>query len=886
MTFGWGGDPRGGWFGGSNGNGWKNVKGGSKLDDAIGLGLLGAVGIGGFTFLYRTFADGAQPEATNDPSIMQAIFDPIVTAVQFSVDLGLLGVGAYLGVKAWRQFSKSNVVCLRLKPLENTKVKRESVAEMVKEFRHMYAKFFWQKRVWIRYQIIRKLDGMFEFRLFVPQDHAATVFKRFGEAYPSVIIQQEEIQVPDFYHADRGEVAHMRLNAFPWQKERGLNPHLPSKMGSILNMMPNGTILEIMFSPSSLKRIEKRAKEVVQRLEERKKRGKDTTALIEKIRARYSGNRTAFDVHIDIWSLSPVGSLMGEISGKTEYYAKLRGRTYSDFLKEYRNAFNWDERFRSLAKWRQSRLTDLELAPFFMLPEPGHAIWQYIKQEVARPPVSWDDFKEGYGIGYIDSESPEHHGRIAYLKKDTYTNHGLIAGASGGGKGSAIMMLMRLGVLDRWARQEPDAMGVTICDPHMEDLLLIISHLLDMEDRGIEIPWEKVKVISFGKVGAEQYPVAANLLYLPQSSNDVIDRTAADVEEMILSAFDSSSLSQSVSYLKKGVQGILHMPGEHSLLDIVQMFEYSVDGTRLRESAIKALPEQNDVVRKWWMKTHTEIMKEKKDKKVNAIDTRLAPLLDAKNMQRFFLRKGNFFHDIPEWIKEGYLVLIDFKQAPDEMFRLAAAWLSRQYCEASQERGTGGRPHILIFDEVQKFDATEVFFKILTENRKFNCGLILATQDIESLDDKLKRAIKTNAGFVLSVRQGDGADQMAKLLGEPFTAQELQNLKKGREACIRSFNGKARLMLDYPYYPKNGQPTEHESDEEAAVKDRARAKFMELLARDHKPASEADKEIAAFVYKNAAEPSANNQEIKGTTRGQTRGTTRGQTRGQTRAEVQ
>lgn len=885
---GWG-NSGGNWFKDTKTNGWRDTKGGSKLDNIIGLGILGAIGIGGVTFLSRAVTDDSTVAAAekNEESqtVMASIADPVVNAMVAGLELGALGGAAYLGMKIWQQSGGDpEISVLRLKPTEKMRTDNKKVAEMVKEFRTMYARRFWQKRVWIRWQIIRNMDGTFEFRVFAPSKYEGTVLKTIGEAYPDLIIQKEtEYTLPSFYEPETGEIATMRINAWPWQKERGLRADVPNQMGAILNRMPHGTIVEVMFSPSSLNPIKEHAKKVVQRLEEKQKKGKDTQDLINLIRQRYVGNRTAFDVYVDVWSVSEIGSLLGKIGDMTEGYTKLRSRRIRGVLKDYRDPFGWPTGIRALFKWRENRLTDLELAPFFLFPPANHKIWEYIQTETRRPPVTWEHFNDqtGYGIGYIDSEDPEHHGRIAYLRKDTYTNHGLIAGQSGGGKGSAIMMLMRLGILEKWINQEEDAMGATICDPHTEDILLILAHLLDMEDRGVEIPWEKVKVVSFGKVGAEQYPVAANLLHVASNTSGEIDKTAADVEEMILSAFDSSSLSQSVSYLKKGVQGILHTPGEHSLLDIVRMFEYSTEGGRLREAAIQALNEKNDTVRTWWIKTHTEIMKEKKDKKVNAIDTRLAPLLDAKGMQRFFLRQGNFFRDIPKWIEEGYLVLIDFKQAPDEMFRLAAAWLARQYSEASQSRGTGGRPHILLFDEVQKFNATEVFFQILTENRKFNCGLILATQDVEALDDKLKRAIKTNAGFVLSVRQGDGADQMAKLLGDPFTPEELQNLQKGKEACIRSFDGKARLKLDYPYFPKNGKATERGSDEEKTIKKRAEAKFMELLERDHKTATEADKEIAVFVYNNA-DPSANqpSQFAGRNQRGQTRGTVRGQVRGQ------
>src|SRR5690606_3377280 len=438
-------------------------------------------------------------------------------------------------------------------------------------------------------------------------------------------------------------------------------------------------------------------------------------------------------------------------------------------------------------------------------------------------------------------------GRIARLNTDTLTNHGLIAGASGGGKGSALMTFLKQDFLSKWIHDQENSMGATICDPHTEDILLILAHLIDREKQGIPVPWERVRLVSFGEIGANHYPVAANMLHVADGTD--IDRVAEMCEEVVLNAFDSSSLSQSVANLKRAFQALLITGEQSSLLDIVRLFKHSNDGYRLRQAALKATKQPNAVIYDAIKTLHDEIQTTKKDKQVNAIDTRLAPLLSNKSMQRFFCRNGNYFEQIPDFLSNGDLVLIDFKGAAKEMYRLCASWLTNLYFHASQDRGTGGRPHLLIFDEVQKFSATEAFFRILTENRKFNLGLILMTQEAEALDIKLKNSIKQNAGMILSVRQsGDGAKAMAELLGDPFSSDELANLEKGREAAIRSFEGKARLLLDYPAYVWDGKDAARGSAEEREAKEAAKEKMMELLARDHKTADQADEEIKRFVY--------------------------------------
>lgn len=802
---------------------------------------------------------------------------PILTAPSM-IDLGIGGTvfSITAGVTAWKMaqiFKDQEFVSLKIKPKGGMIVKPDRVGAMVKEFRQLHT-FFLAKRVWIRWQITRDEEGFFTFCMIAPKKNADVVKIRIKNAYPDAVITESDVvDTPGFYDPKDGESAHLKLKKNDMSK--GLNASLDNHIGDILSMMPKKSIMEITFSPSSIKPIRKKSKDAIKKLEEKQNRkNKDMTDLTNKIRERYMGNRTAFDVYIDLWSHYGVQAFMGEISAKTERLNKLRGRAYRlqsphqlldkpySALAKYWNTVGWDSRARVLAKWQSSRLTDKELAPFFMFPQAGHPVWEYIRCEFPRPKVKDSDFAGDYGIGFIDSDDPTQDGRVARLSTTTMTNHGLIAGASGGGKGSTLMMLMKQDFLKKWIENKPDSMGMTLCDPHTEDILLILSMLLDLEDQGYEIPWDRIKCVSFGTIGAQQFPVAANLLHLPEGSDSTdIDKIAEDTEEIILSAFDSTNLSQSASFLKKAVQGLLYADQKkRSLLDIVRMFEYSSESDKLRKEVISKLEGKNDIVSDWWRKTSEEINESEKDKKVTAIDTRLAPLLDSKSMQRFFCREDNFFENIPKWINEGYLVLIDFKGSTKEMNQLCAAWLAKQYFTASQARGTGGRPHLLAFDEVQTFDASSIFFRILTENRKFDLGLLLLTQMVESLDDELKRAIKSNAGFVVSVRQEDGAKDMAKLLGEPFTDNELRGLEKGLEACIRSFDGKARLKLEYPAYMLNGEATKRKSQEEDQAKERAMEKFMELLERDHQTAQQADEEIKQFVYGSSVEPRPKKQQ--------------------------
>jgi hypothetical protein len=760
---------------------------------------------------------------------------------------GAIAGAAYAGFKIKNELIAEEMVMLHLKPKQGMKANPERFARMTRDFRQLYAKYFWKKRLWVKWQIIRNERKKYEFRMIIPKAKKGVIMKYLGTCYPDVIIKETPVVVPSFFEPETGEATHLKLESN--DQTLGIRSDLDNQMGDILGMMDPKTILEITFSPASAKPIRDKGRKKVKELEQAEEKGSAVRAEIEQVKQRYQNNPNGFDVFIDAWAYSGLEAFVGRISARTERSNKINGYPYESFASK-RNPIAYDMKKRVLARWQSNLLTDRELANFLMLPPKGHPIWEHIECELPKPPITDKDFVEGLGIGYIDSDDPKQDGRIARLKVKTLCNHGLIAGKSGGGKGSSLSMFMKMDFLQQWIEGKPDSMGATICDPHGSSIFLILSYLLDMEAKGYKIPWYRVKCVSFGALGAYQYPVAMNPLHM--FDYDKIDAVATDTEKVILSAFDSEHLSKGASDLQRAIQVLLGSKRDHSILDITRLFEYNdtLRNELVRENAVK-----NPVVNTWLEKIDDKIEDTEKDMTIGSIDTRLASLTTKQSIQRLFCRKGNYF-DVESILQNGDLVLVDFLLAEPECFKLVASWLSRKYYSESQRRGYGKRPHLLIFDEVQKFNVPITFNEIISENRKFNMGLVLMTQKISNLDDTLADTIMENAGFVLSVRVEQGADKMARILKHPFTAEELENLENGLEAAVKSNDGRARLKLEYPQFLLEGEPTWKDSDEEEQAIDIARNKFIELLARDHKTAEEADQEVYEFVYGVAPVPEA------------------------------
>jgi hypothetical protein len=813
------------------GSGWGDEKGGTKTDYIVGGTVAGLGLIGYGTYKVAEFLGEKH-------DVIQEIAGTTLAGTSLFLVGGMIGVGG----KVYQELKKEPVKALKITPKEKIKIKPDNVWKMVHSFRSLYMKRPWHKRQWLKWRITRDNQGI-TFKVICPATEHRSIESKLKRAFPDCSVSECSVDIP--FDVRQGYVTHLTLSEKS-DKTMGLRNDRKNVIGDALYLMPENSVFEITFSPSSMKDIKKAVKQKVKSLRENKDR--DTEEAVKRVKERVANSegieRTAFTCYMDIWSQNEPDGFIGELSAATEKYgSKLQGRPYQ-FLVKKRNPFLLDDPKRRLLLWQANKLTDTELASFLMLPDEKHPVWQHIETAIPRPKVNPEDFQGDYGIGYIDSDDPKQNGRIAKLRVKTFMNHGLISGASGGGKGSTLGMLAKLDFLKEWVKDPEAAAGMTICDPHGTTLYLWINYLLELERQGYEIPWERVKCVSFGTQGMEEFPVALNLLH--RFEGDAVDQVADDTAEAILNAFNSANMSKGISDLQRALQALIGAGKTYTIADIGQLMKNTPVGEELREAILDSENPNVEVMR-WLADKDAEIAKTKKSLELSSVDTRLAAFITKIGMQRMFIRKENYF-DVARILKDGNLVLIDFKGAPKETYKLLAGWLTRRYYYESQKRGEGQRPHILCFDEVQKFDAQEVFTDIICENRKFNMGLLLVTQMISRLDDQLAEAITSNAGFVLSVRQEAGAPGMAKLLGSEFSAEELTKLEPGLEAAIKSIDGVARLKLDYPaFLDENGKATWINTPQEAEAIQRAKDKFRELLARDHKTAKAVDKEVAELL---------------------------------------
>lgn len=826
----------------------------SKDLDAAGKVGLGVIALGALKGLSDQLGG---IDATNVFSVMESsaassthqLFDSMVgtIATGLSVSFGAaLSAGViYSGVKVSQAINRSNVEVIRIAPSKDYNVKPENVEKLVKGF--FYINRRWLERIvkgrmWFQYLIMKDEKGKIAFRLIVPKEATKSAIGLLKEYFPYASVGVDKEFKP-FHQKGSGIAGHLVFASK--KKGYGLNDKLENNAGSIINIMPPGSVIDIRFSPTSLKELREETGSGIGRILAKEKKTQEDNLDMKQLINRFRGH-TAFDVAIHLWSKSSISDMARQIRQHTQGTNNgLKLKKYW-LLPDLRNGLNYDV----VLPGRTMTWNDTELAQLFFTPPIDHQVMEHIETILEKLKPKANELNRGLRIGYADHddllppkdekgqrsiESIIEHGRPICLQWDTLDRHGIIPGMTGSGKGGAIGSITD-GFIEGWVEGLVKA-GFTMCDPHESAALLVINRLLEQERQGKKVDWSRVRCYSFNP--QNPYPTPMNLLHFGDGHKESISKKAAEVTQIILSAFPGE-LSKSAVLLQMALEALLSDGEEgHTIAQVTRLFR---DTNFLSEVMAKV---DNQFVRDELNEILDEIVeKQEKGKKatsIQAIVTRLFPFVGHTDMQRSFCQTQNVI-DGKRIFQNGEIVLMDFKNAPDEAFKLTAAWLANHYYHVAKSREQyTGKHHYLIFDEAQLFRIGR-FADIIRETRKFRFGLWLATQDMNALDDQVKKALKVNCGFQISLRQKDGVNLAVELMNNTFTESQIKELPDNH-AALYSVEGSANILFPPPAFIWEGQRTAKGSAEAKKAYAAAKDKFNELVQRDCRHFSEVDKEI-------------------------------------------
>jgi hypothetical protein len=824
----------------------KEQNGGEQELNKATVGIGGTAFIGGLYWLWNKLNPILEPEqaTANTSSSFDQITNTAVDIIGIGAGTAAVAGLTYGGLKI-AQLKNEKLDVIQVAPSQVHDIKSHDIEKLTKSFfyvqRHWFKKMI-KGKAWARYLIIKDEKGIISFRFLVPQDQTESYMNNLKEFLPhhSVRLDTEFDEIP-FFEKGTGFSGHMVFS----RKEGGygISNILSNNMGSILYTMPKSSVIDVRFTPTDIDDFREDGKSALSRFLSKKKKTKTENMDETEITKRFRGH-SAFEVTVNLWSKKGIVDISRQIEQHT------KGVNNSLILKKHwvsriQNGLNYN----FILPRRKMIWNDNELAQLLFTPPTNHQVMEQIETIMEKLKPKNHELRKGLRIGYADHESllpPKvngertiediiQKGRPIYLDWETLDRHGIIPGMTGSGKGATLGSIAD-GFVEAWVLGLIEA-GMTQFDPHELANLLVMNRLLEQERQGVKVDWSRVRCYSFNP--ENEYPTPLNLLHFDENNQGSISAKAAEATQIILSAFPGD-LSKSAVLLQMAIEALLSDGEEnHTIAQITKVFR----DTNFLSNVIDEV--DNEYIKAELEELLEEILeKQKQGKKptsISAIVTRLFPFLGHKDMQRSFAQANNVISGKRSFEK-GEIVLIDFKNANDDVYKLTAAWVANNYFHTAKAREAyTGKHHYMIVDEAQMFKI-ERFADIIQQTRKFRFGLWQSTQDVDSLDQKVKDALEINCGFQISLRQKGDVSLAVDLMNNTFTEEQIKNLPDNH-GCLYSIEGSANVIFPAPAFIWEGKRTKQGSDEYKLAYNQAKEKFYELVKRDCKHYKEVDKEI-------------------------------------------
>lgn len=310
-----------------------------------------------------------------------------------------------------------------------------------------------------------------------------------------------------------------------------------------------------------------------------------------------------------------------------------------------------------------------------------------------------------------------------------------------GGSGTGKTTLMENMILQDIAKNR----GMGILDPHGDLALRILNKIPDHR-------WNDVIYLDFSDF---DYPVGLN----------VFDEKSAGLQAAPKS---ERAIHQFVGMLMK-----LYPPDmigpicQQNLMNALKLMQWNPD----RPATLADLPRcfvdrafrrclvdhcQDPFVRQFWREIDAQSSASFKGESLQYIVSKLTPFLDYSPM-RNILGQWHSPWDLHRWIEEGRILIVNLAKGAlgERNCSLLGMILLQRIEQIALRRPLGNaqpaREWMLYLDEFHNL-ATEHFSQMLSELRKFRVGMVVATQCLSHLDERMREAVLANVGTLVSFR--------------------------------------------------------------------------------------------------------------------------------------
>jgi hypothetical protein len=340
------------------------------------------------------------------------------------------------------------------------------------------------------------------------------------------------------------------------------------------------------------------------------------------------------------------------------------------------------------------------------------------------------------------------------LAPDVLLRHLAVIGATGSGKSTLLLTL-----LTEAART---GIGATLIDPH--------GDLVD--DVLARVPAAAAGRVAVLRLADRAHPRGFN--FLERRSVDEAQLVTSEFVDMLEDLWPRFCGPKMQHYLRHALLTLLSAREPQTVLELVRLL--TDDGFRQAYTDRLADP----LLAAFWRNEWPGPRERERDTSIKAVLNKLGAFV-AYEQIRHVVGQGTSTITPRRVMDDGRLLLVDLSRVGGDNASLFGAMaISRYYIDAVGRQGTPmatRRPHLLIVDEAQRFD-TRALGRIAVEGRKFGLGLVLASQSLAGLGERLRGTILTNAASLALLAPGhDDVRAIARLFA-PLTPDRLADLRR------------------------------------------------------------------------------------------------------------
>lgn len=762
----------------------------------------------------------------------------------------------WLIYRYYREKALENVEYLQILPSNDIRLDVEKVMTFVRTFGGMIR--HWRRRIkygtpWFRIRFaLPEHSQEIGIYLAYPKDKKSSVMDTIRSVYPTAEIHElDRVQFPE--PKQGGDGGHF---LFQGGRRKGLpltslEQKKESPLGNILNCLRPGTFLDLQFAPVSWRKLEGRSEEVFDDLKKKKVSEMDPEERARKysLLRRLTGRELTFQVRLSIWSNhSDASNVVRSTANAVETAMKYDG-AIRFWRHKWWNPISEPHPVPYPIPFTQMTWTGEELANLFHIPPGDHWIYQEPMEENGRGYLAHlvqhqrsleeNEWKEGVCIGRLKHPIDQEEVRVSYSQ---LSKHFLLTGASGMGKSSLAVEMIQ-SMIDDWVKDPDQYPGFTLIDPAREIIAIIENRLRTLEEKGVEIPREKIH--HFNLSDDTTHMIGLNLLHRPEGYT--INQIAEQVAEVILHRFgENESIVRSKRLLSMAVHSLLEDKEKHTILGIDDLFRNESFRQKVLENG------KDPYVKRFWSK-----IGEREKREMELLLNRIEPLLQDPTLRRMFLQKEMAL-EIEKYMNEGHLVFFDLLGMKDHEIKVTVGQLVNQYYLYAKRRSFGSKFHLMLIEEAHLVQLP-LLRDIFLEDRELDFGIGLITRDIDQFDEDRDylQAIKANIGMILSCNQQEGADNVEDLTRGYLKRDYLEKLPERNVAVyIRSKRNQRSdittfVVENHPPYvcTPEGDVADHRTKEKEEAFEWGLEWGAELMAADPKaiPIDQLDEEIARYM---------------------------------------